>query len=484
MDSTNNIPLSDKPERFKLAEIGYIGSNLFDGVSKDELKSELNFPNSIKTFKQMSYHGTINAALTLYESLICKADWVVRPPENATDEEKDQTAFIKECMSDMDHTWTEFIKDALSMNIFGFSLHEKVYRKRLTSNGSKFNDGKIGWKKLPIRTQESIKKFIFSENGNELVAVKQNISALADPYGRYASRASEVTLPISKVLLFRTGRHRGDPYGKSPLRDAYLAWRYLVALEEIESNGVAKDLVGMPILYIPPQYLSSEATPEQKVIRQYYERAMANLQMNQQSAMILPNAFDPETKQPLFKLDLLSVNGTKGFDTTLVKEYYKNLILTSLFADILVMGQSSTGSFALGQVKNSLTGTAVEALVRTIKDVINRDLVRQTYELNGWNTARACTIDYDNMDSIDAETFSKAIQRIASVGFLTQDLSVVNKIRQIIGVDVLPEDADFKSLLTDNTSKASAGMSKGSGNGTSDSVAGSDTSASNADNAA
>jgi len=310
------------------------------------------------------------------------------------------------------------------------------------------------------------------------------LNKILQRYLTLTARSSEVTLPISKVLLFRTGRHRGDPYGKSPLRDAYLAWRYLVALEEIESNGVAKDLVGMPILYIPPQYLSSEATPEQKVIRSYYERAMANLQMNQQSAMILPNAFDPDTKQPLFKLDLLSVNGKKGFDTTLVKEYYKNLILTSLFADILVMGQSSTGSFALGQVKNSLTGTAVEALVRIIKDVVNKDLVRQTYELNGWDTSRVCTIDYDNMDSIDAETFSKAIQRIASVGFLTQDISVINKIRQIIGVDVLPEDADFKSLLTDNTSKASAGMSKGSGNGTSDSVAGSDTSVSNADNSA
>jgi len=184
MDSTNSIPLSDKPERFKLAEIGYIGSNMFDGVSKDELKSELNFPTSIKTYKQMSYHGTINAALTLYEALICKADWVVRPPENATEEEKNQTAFIKECMSDMDHTWTEFVKDALSMNIFGFSVHEKVYRKRLLSNGSKFNDGKIGWKRLPIRTQESVRKFIFSEDGNDLLAVKQNIAALSDPYGK------------------------------------------------------------------------------------------------------------------------------------------------------------------------------------------------------------------------------------------------------------------------------------------------------------
>ena len=31
--------------------------------------------------------------------------------------------------------------------------------------------------------------------------------------------------------------------------------------------------------------------------------------MNEQSAMILPQMYDPETKQPLFELELLSVDG-------------------------------------------------------------------------------------------------------------------------------------------------------------------------------
>ena len=34
-----------------------------------------------------------------------------------------------------------------------------------------------------------------------------------------------------------------------------------------------------------------------------------NLQMNEQSAMILPQMYDPETKQPPFELELLSVDG-------------------------------------------------------------------------------------------------------------------------------------------------------------------------------
>lgn len=259
--------MDDKPDRFKMSETGYMGLNLFKGVSVDELRTELNFPNSIKTFKEMSVHGTVNSALTLYHNLLMKVDWKFVPPNDATPEEIEQCKLIASMMDDMETPWSEFISDALSCNMFGFSVHEKVYRRRNTNSGSKFNDNVIGWKKLPIRIQETIEKFIFSEDGNEVIGVKQNIKSVNDLYNRFEHRLNkEVILPKSKILLFRVGKHRGDPFGKSPLRDAYLAWRYLTIIEEIESNGVAKDLVGLPVLSIPPQYLSEDASPDQKAI--------------------------------------------------------------------------------------------------------------------------------------------------------------------------------------------------------------------------
>ena len=475
----------DTPDRFKLSESGYLGLNIFNGISGEEMKKELNFPASIKTFREMSYHGTINSPLTLYTNIISKADWVVKAPKEATPEEQKRTEFIRECLTDMDQPFEDLVKDILSMNIYGFSVHEKVFRKRYLSNGSKYNDGLIGWKKMPIRAQETIRKFLFSEDGNEIAGVKQVLTNLNDPYGRFGDRAKfEVNIPRSKFMLFRTGNHRGDPFGKSMLRDAYLAWRYLTVLEEIESNGVAKDMVGLPILKLPPQYLSKDATPEQVAIRQYYERSMANLQMNQQSAMILPNAYDPDTKQPLFELSLLSVDGKKGFDTTKVKEYYKNLILTSLFADILIMGQSATGSFALGQIKNSLSGAMAESMIREIKSVFNNDLIRQTYELNGWDASRACTLDFENLESADLESFSKAIQRFASTSVLEVDREVLNRVRESIGVDPRPEGEEpNQDLLPAFASRSGDGMQTGTtGNGTSKTVSGADTSSNNLEN--
>lgn len=241
--------LDETPDRFKLSESGYLGLNIFSGVTTDELKRELNFPNSLNTYKQMSYHGTINSALTLYENLIGKVDWAFKPVKDASEEELNQARIINEMMHDFtDQTWSDFISEALSANMYGFSVHEKVYRRRLKANGSKYDDGLIGWKKLPIRNQETIEKFLFSEDGNEVKGVKQNLSAVSDVYNRYSARTNNtVLLPRSKVLLFRAGRHKGDPFGKSMLRDAYLAWRFLSVIEEIEANGVAKDLAGLPV---------------------------------------------------------------------------------------------------------------------------------------------------------------------------------------------------------------------------------------------
>lgn len=480
-----NNPL-DIPDRFKLGEMGNLGLKIFNGVSQDEYKRELNWPQSVSTYKEMSSHSTVNSPLTLFENIIGKATWSFIPPKDATDEEKNQCEIIESMMKDMDHSWSDFIKDTLSANIFGFSVHEKVYRKRYKSNGSIYDDGLIGWKKLPIRAQESLTKFIYSDDGNEIIGVKQNLSNLQNYNNRFSNRQGTiVNIPKSKFLHFRVGRHRGDPFGKSPLRDAYLAWRYLVSLEELEAVGSAKDLNGLPVLFMPAQYLSKDASPDTIAIRQYYENAMRNLQMNTQSAMILPQIFDPDTKQSMFKLELLSVDGKKNFDLDKIKTYYKNLIFVSLFADLLQMGQSATGSFALGAIKNSLSGAYAERLLSGITEVLQNDLIRQTYSLNNWDISRMGTLDFDGIEEADLETLSKGFQRMASTGLIEVDREVLNAVREAIGVDPLPDDLPPQvDILSGNTSRSGDGMAAGGVNGTSSSVSGADTSSNNADNPA
>ena len=455
---TKAVSPLDQPGRFRLGEVGALALRVFNGVTQDELRRELNWPNSITTYKQMSDHSAINAPLTLFSNIIAKATWIYKPPENATEEEKNQVKIINQMMGDMEHSWGDFIQDVLSSNVFGFCVNEKVYRKRYKANGSMYDDGIIGWKKLPIRVQESISKFIFSEDGNDVIGVQQNLSAINDIYNRFSRKSNLINIPRSKFLLFRTGKHRGDPFGKSPLRDAYLAWRFLTQLEELEALGVAKDLNGIPVLRLPPQVLSADGSPENQDQRLYFENAIRNLQVGEQMGIILPALYDEQGKS-LYDIELLSTDGKKNFDLNKIKEYYRGLIFISLFADILLQGVTNTGSFALGSIKNSLSGAYAERLISNIAEVIQNDLIRQTYEINSWPTDRMGKLDFDNLDNTDVESLSKYLQRVASVGLLEKDRAVLNAVRQGIGIDPLPEDLEPQlDLITPETSRASDGL--------------------------
>ncbi len=478
----------DKPEKFQLSSIGYTGVRMLDGVMKEELDTTLDFPNNIKVYKEMSYHPAINAALSLYQTMVSKATFRIVEPKNATAKERKQAKIINEMLHDMETPLEDVITDIMTMTVYGFSVMEKVYRRRNKASGSMYTDGLIGIRKIAYRNQESIDKFIFDDNGNELLGVKQDLSRLNDPYQRYKGRSElTVVLPKSKVMLFNLGRGMSNPFGVSPLRDVHLPWKYLTAIEQLEAEGVAKDLQGLPVLQIPAQYMSEDASPEQKAIYEQFKNIIRNLQTNSQSGLILPSAVDPDTRQPLFKLDLLSTEGgKKNFDTSKVKDYYRTMIFIGMNADILLMGNTQTGSFALGSIKTSMTGSYVEGILKKIVRVFNDDLIKQIYELNGWDVTRRCVMDYEGFEDADLESFSKAIQRMAAVSMLPRTPEVVNQILTQLGLDELPPDTDLDSLFPQEMQSRSGdgmveGMPSGTGEATGDTG---DASSNNADNAA
>lgn len=474
----------ETPSKFKNAEIGYNGLSMFSGITTEEIHRELNWPTSAKTYQKMSYSVSVNACLSLFENLISKVNWRTVPPENATAEEKNRTKFTYECLHDMEIPFRQVIKDALSSNTYGFAVLEKVYRRRNKNSGSMYSDDKIAIKKIALRNQETIEKFIFDDAGNEVIGVKQNLYGFNN--GRYsANTPSTVVLPRSKFMHITTGRNRNDPYGKSPLRDVYLAWRYLEVMSEMEATGVSRDLQGIPLMRVPAQIMSTDASPEQKAQYAMFQNIIRNVQTNSQSGVILPSAVDETTRANLYDLTLLSTEGgRKNYDVGSIKQYYQSQIYTGLFADVLQLGVNGVGSFSLGILKNSLTGAAVESMLDNIVESFNRDVIRQLYELNGWDVSRACTLDYENLHQTDLDTLSKYFMRTASTGLIEKDRAVLNFVRTAMGVDPMPEDMEPREeYLTDNKSRSGDGSAAGGANGTSKGSAEEDNSVSNLENA-
>lgn len=474
---------SDQPERMRLSEMGYSGMNLFSGITQDEMYRELTFPNSIKTYKKMSYHTSINSCLNLYDNLLSKVNWRIVPPTNPTEKEKQETEFISQCLQDMHTPLRRVIRDALSSNIYGFSVLEKVFYRRTKSNGSLYDDGKIGIKKIAHRNQESIVNFVFSADGNEVIGVKQSFSGVNS--NRYTVSKSDVVIPRNKFILVTAGRNREDPYGVSPLRDAWLSYTYLVLTEEAEATGLQKDLAGTPLLRIPSQYLAADASPEQKQLYEGFKNIVRNIQINNQSGLILPSDQSPETKSYLFDFELVpNVGNGKTFATEKIKQYFQNQIYTSLGADVLLLGSSSStgGSYALATVKNTLTGTRAEAMLDGIAEAFQQDLIRHLYELNGMDATRMCRLDYENLHTPDLDNISRYLQRTGAVGLAPKTHDVVNFVLGSIGLDPISEETDLSEILGEVTTRAGDGMKEGMGSGTGNAVSENDASVSNLEN--
>lgn len=473
--------------RLRLGEIGHLGLRQVNGRIYEESRIELRYPQACKTFRLMAQDATVSSALSLFEMMVSQVEWEVDIGTAPSEAMKLKGEFLKQCIGDMEHTWREFIKEVTSEFTYGFSVHEKVYRRRLHANGSKYNDGKIGFRKLPVRSQDTLVEWLYSQDGRDLIGVKQDLTAVENGT-RYLNIArqygsTDITIPRKKFMLFRVDPKRDNPEGQSPLRNCYFAWKYRTMIEEQEAVGVTRDMNGMPTLYIPPRYMSEDASDSEKAIYEYYKRIIRNIQNNEQSGMILPQAFDPESRQPLFKFELTSTQGSKMYDTDAIIRRWDNKILMTLFADMLKMGQDQVGSYSLAGAKTNIMSLAIESRLKEIEDVLNSDLVQQLFTLNGHapdeELPRLC---YGELDRIDLEEFSKAIQRIFSVGAIEFDRPIANRVRKALGVDEKPEDEEIdKEAIPNSDSRAGDGMET-AGPGTSKGPATRDTSSANTEN--
>lgn len=477
-ETTDPLVLSsgdETPIRLKLGETGFNALRVAGGNVLEECQWELRFPYAVHTFKKMSKDGTIAPALNLVEMMIARVSWDVAIPEGYEQELKEKARFLKQNMDDMDHSWNEFIKEVVSFNRYGFSVHEKVYRKRSKSNGSKYDDGLIGIKKLPIRSQDSIVGWEWTNQGRDLSGVWQ---AVVKPtgveqstyFGQDSVYGDKVQIPRKKFLLFRNGNLKDDPNGQSPLVGCWESWKYKKAFEETEAIGVSQDMQGFKVLYLPARYLDPNATPEDKAALEYYKRFMRNAQVAEQSGVILPLVLDQNGNKQ-FEFSIVSVTGQKAFDTNAIIGRYSQEILTSLFADFLSLGSNGSGSFSLAESKVSVIEMAIESKLMEIQDQLNHDLIPQLFSLNGWDTSITPYFKFGKIAKQDLDVLSKYVQRLGAVGLVSQDAKTINWLAQEAGMPVPFDDHEIaideaRTQLTGYTSGAAEGMQSGLNSGT------------------
>jgi hypothetical protein len=414
-------------------EIGTTGLRRMGGHVYDEFLRNLTGYKAARAFREIAENSPIASGIILgYQNVASHLDWHIEEPPEATERDKAALQFIEEAFEDTDDRWDSTLSQILSMIVFGWSLHEIVYKKR-DGKHSKFNDGKIGWQKFPIRSQESLFDWKFAPNG-DILAMRQQDPGTGEMF----------TIPLSKALLFRTSELKNNPEGASLLRGAYIPYQYLRRIQEYEAIGVERDLAGLPVAWVPNEWLTS-TDPATKVALQKMISMVQDVRRNEREGLVLPMMYEPEltgaiSRNKALDFELLASGGTRQFDTDAIITRYNQQIAMSLLADFITLGQDGVGSFALGTAKLDLWIMVVDSLCKSVAEIFNKHAIERLLQLNGIQYDNPPTLEYGAVENVDLTVLSNAIAAVAAAGLLTPDPGVETWIREKF--DMPPTDEE------------------------------------------
>ncbi|MBQ0112865.1 MAG: hypothetical protein KBT03_07035 [Bacteroidales bacterium] len=475
-------------------EIGTANSKRYDQYSVYNRvdPKELEFPHSVYTYDEMSNNVTIASATTAVDIIALRVPRYITPYDDS-ETHKQRAKFLDECLgitkdaNDMTHSFDDFLREALSMNKYGFSIHEKVFRLRRKKYGSKFDDGKVGIKRLPIRPQYSIEEFVYSDDGRDLLGVKQALNTKNMSTASIAKLINNTLamIPRDRFMLFNAGVSTGKAEGVSPLRGVYYAWRELLRYKDLENIASSKNLNGLPVLYMPAESMIDDPDDPDSAVFRTLRDGISKISVGQQTSLLLPSDRESDSGAggKLYDFQLMSASSS---NITAISATIKRLtdeILQCLFADIL----QSDGN--ADDTKTTMMNMYVENRIKEIFTKINTDLIPDLWERNGWDVTKLPQIEYGTLKEVSMSDFAKAVQQTKAVKFLPPTPKNVNYVLEKLGFPdrvsntATPDEMNkILGVEEKDDSRAGDGLAKGSGNGTSDKVSETDNATSNLDN--
>lgn len=390
-------------------ELGNTGLDRAAGYVYEEQLPQLQGLRGVRIYKEMRDNDpVIGAILFAIEMLIRQVEWQV---EAASDDQTDTEAadFLKSCMNDMNQPWSDVISEIMSMLVFGWSYHEIVYKKRMgttldPTTNSHYNDGRIGWRKIPIRAQETLSEWEFDQAGDVIAMWQQGPPTY-----------ELVRIPMEKALLFRTMARKGNPEGRSVLRNAYRPWYYKKNIESIEGIGIERDLAGLPVAWVPPELLDISASADDKAILAEIKKIVRNIRRDEQEGIVFPLAYD-DNGHKIYDMTLLSTGGRRQFDTDGIVQRYDSRMAMTVLADFILLGTKNVGSFALSSSKTELFAVALGAWLNSIADVFNRYAVPRLFELNPFTVEAMPKIVPGDIEAIPLDELGTYIAALAGAG--------------------------------------------------------------------
>lgn len=428
-----------KPDAKKV--LGISGSNTLNGtIRADEFLPELKGSRAIKKYREMRENdSTIGAVMYAVEQILRDVEIKVKPADDS-EEAKKEAEFVESVFKDMEHTLDDHVSEALSFLSYGFSWFEVVYKRRVgptersPKKKSKYTDGRMGIRKIATRAPWTVAKFTVDQKTGDVLGIEQNVGLATGGVNK---------IPVNKSLYYKTPTINGDPSGRSILRNAYTSYTYLNNLQNIEAIAIERELNGIPVGYIPADYLAADATDDQKEIVTQFKKVLEGVKFGHDGYFLLPSDMYPDkegapSNHKLMDIKLMASEGNRNIQVDPVIRRYQHDIARSILSEFLMLGSGSTGSYALSKSKTDLFLRALESYIQAIVDVLNKQMVERLWEING--------LDYKYMPTIEAGDV--APHDLAELGSYLRNLNGadINLSNQPEIIDALLHNAELPAL--------------------------------------
>jgi hypothetical protein len=410
------------------AEYGTTGLMYIPPYVYEEWLTELQYTRGVRMYKEMYMMDAVISSIFYAVEMSCRSVNLWWETDGETPEDLKALTFYEQCWEDMSVNPNDLLSEILSMFIFGYHLAEIVYKKREGPHpedatlDSNYDDGRIGWRKFATRAQETLLNWDFDVNGGI-----RGFRQLAPPHFRITE------IPIEKLLLFRVKPRKGNPEGVSLLRGAYRTYMFKKLAEEIMMTGLERDLAGVPILRAPGEVLTG-IDARSVAMNNMLKRVVRNLKRNQDEGILLPSNNYPADMGggPMYSLELAGPQSQRQFDIVSIIQMFSKWIAMTVLADFLMLGQDTTGSYALAETRNNLFSISISAILDSICQVFNSYAVPRLAQLN---------------PDINPESLPKLVHGDVASAEINDVGTFLNNVAR--GGVPIPDDVTFRNALWD-----------------------------------
>lgn len=418
------IPMMTSGMTFR--EVGTSGLRQFSGYVRDEFLPTLQGRQGARAYREMNDNSAvIGGILFAINATMRKVTWRVQAPDGMENSPGMQANidFVESLRADLGHPWEDTVVDTLSMLPFGYAPLEIVYKKRLgqdpgedpTRPGnelprSKYKDGLIGWRRLPLRGQDTLLKWFFDEFG-----IVKGMTQM--PY-----TGPIVDIPIEKMLLFRPAYFKQNPEGRSILRNSFRSYYFTKRLEEQEAILVER-MSGFPVVRVPLAMMEAAQAGDGPSLAALntYKKIVTNIRIDEQMGLVLPsNAYEgvngpSQVRQ--YDLEFVTPQGGRAAPNTkdMIERYNLNMMV-SCMADFLALGHGQRGTQSLANNKTDMFFQAIEGYLNSNAAVFNQHGLTRVFRLNGKPTDVLPEMKPDMAQRVDLDVLSNAVLRFSQSG--------------------------------------------------------------------